>query len=133
MRGGLVALLGGEATITDIVAASKIFVSKARQSASLPYIVISQIDTDEFPTLDGTGALRRMGFVIDCMSASSVEAESLANAVRTFIADYSGPAGTYTIDSVLLNSEESEYVAPVDGSDVGIHIVTLNIDVFYQA
>ena len=133
MRGGLVALLTGEATVTTIVGTSGVYVEKARQNAALPYIVIGMINTQEYVTMDGTGALRTMSFTLDCLSATSVQAETLANAVRVFIQDYSGTAGTYTIDYVLLNDENSQYFPPEDGSDVGIYIVTLNIDIFYQS
>ena len=86
MRAGLVALLRAEPTISAIVS-TRVYISKAPQKAVLPYIVIDQQDTDEFNSLDATGALRRMGFVIVCVSAISIQAESLGNAVRVFIDD----------------------------------------------
>lgn len=132
MRAGLVALLRAEATISAIVS-TRVYISKAPQKAALPYIVIDQQDTDEFNSLDATGALRRMGFVIVCVSAISVQAESLGNAVRVFIDDYAGTAGTFTIAAVMLNGEIGSYEPPADGSDGGYHLVSLDVDIFYQA
>ena len=114
MRAGLVSLLRAEASISAIVA-TRIYVSKAPQKAAKPYVVIDQQDTDEFNSLDGTGALRRMGFAIVCVAATSVQAETLANAVRVFLDDYTGTAGTFTISAVMLNGEFGAYDPPQDG------------------
>ena len=132
MRSGLVSLLRGEATVTAIVGSTGVYVTKAPQTAKLPFVVIDQNDTDEFNSMDGTGALRRMGFSIDCIASTSLGSETLCNAVREYIDDYTGAAGSFTIDAVILNGEHGGYDPPNDGSDAGFHITTLDIDVFYQ-
>lgn len=132
MRSGLVALLKAEATVTAIVGTAGVYIAKAPQGTRLPFIVIDQQDTEEFLSLDGTGKLRRMGFTIDCIAATSVAAETLANAVREFIDDYTGAAGTFTVKAVILNGESQSYDPPNDGSDVGWHLITLDVDIFYD-
>lgn len=132
MRSGLVALLRGESTVTSIVGSTGVYVTKAPQTAKLPFVVIDQMDTEEFKSLTSTGKFRRMGFVIACIASTSLGAETLGNAVREFIDDYTGTAGTFTIDAVLLNGEHGGYDPPNDGSDGGFHIISLDVDVFYQ-
>lgn len=97
MKSGLVALLSTEATITAICG-TRVYVSKAPEKALLPYVIITQMSSEENASLDGaSGKLRFITFDIDCKSKTSVQAELLGNAVRTFIQDYSGAAGNYTI------------------------------------
>jgi len=130
MKSGLVSLLQNESTISAIT--SSIYISKAPQSATVPYIVIELVDTDEMGSLDGTGGLRKVGFAIDCQSDRSVEAEQLGKAVRVFVDDYTGAAGDETIAAVNMGQELSEYDPPEDSSDKGTHTVTLLVDIFYQ-
>ena len=132
MKSGLVALLSTESTITAICS-TRVYVSKAPEKALLPYVIITQMSSEENPSLDGaSGKLRFITFDIDCKSKTSVQAESLGNAVRTFIQDYTGAAGNYTIGAVIMNDESDSYEPPQDGSDVGVHVVTLDLDVQFN-
>jgi len=132
MKSGLVALLSTEATITAICG-TRVYVTKAPQKAVFPYVIITQMSSEENASLDGaTGKLRFITFDIDCKSKTSVQAESLGNAVRTFIQDYTGAAGNFTIGAVIMNNESDSYEPPDDGSDVGVHVVTLDLDVQFN-
>ena len=132
MKSGLVALLSTESTITAICS-TRVYVSKAPEKALLPYIIITQMSSEENPSIDGaSGKLRFITFDIDCKSKTSVQAESLGNAVRTFIQDYTGAAGNFTIGAVIMNDESDSYEPPQDGSDVGVHVVTLDLDVQFN-
>ena len=131
MRGGLVSLLTGESTISSIVG-SRVYVSKAPQTATLPYIVITQMSSEEYKSLDNTGQLRALDFDIDCKADRSVEAETLGNAVRVFIQDYAGTAGSETIEAVLLNDESTDFEPPTDASDVGIHTVLIDVTIQFN-
>jgi hypothetical protein len=133
MKSGLVSLLTGEATITAI-AGSRVYIGKAPEKALFPHVVITQMGSEENISIDGaSGQLRSLTFDIDCRAKRSVEAESLGNAVRTFIDDYTGTAGSYTIGAVFVNDELDDYEPPADGSDVGVHVVTLDIEVQYNS
>ena len=128
MRSGLVSLLTGEPTISSIVG-SRVYIGKAPQTAPLPYIVITQMNSEDFKTFDGTGELRAVDFDIDCKADRSVEAEALGNAVRVFLQDYSGAAGDETIQAVLLNDESIDYEPPTDASDIGVHTLLLDFTI----
>jgi hypothetical protein len=132
MKSGLVSLLSGESTVTAICS-TRIYVGKAPQKALLPHVIITQMGSEENGSIDGaSGQLRFLTFDVDCKSKTSVQAEQLANAVRAFLDDYSGTAGDYTIGAVIMNDESDDYEPPADGSDVGVHVVTLDLDVQFN-
>jgi hypothetical protein len=132
MKSGLVSLLTGESTVSAICS-SRVYVNRAPQNAIFPHVIITQMNSEENGTLDGgSGQLRFLDFDIDCKAKSSVQAESLSNAVRVFIDDYSGTAGSYTIGAVLLNDESDDYEPPQDGSDVGVFVVTLDVTIQFN-
>ena len=133
MKSGLVSLLSAESTITAICS-TRIYVQKAPQTAAFPHVIITQMSSDENKSLDGaSGQLRFLNFDIDCKAKTSVGAETLANAVRTFIDDYNGAAGSYTIGGVILNDESDDYEPPQDASDVGVFVITLDVDIHYNS
>jgi len=113
------------------IVGTKVFLGKVPQRTELPYIMITQMDSNELQTLDGTTGLRFVTFDIDCKADRSVEAETLGNAVRVFLDDASGTAGSQTIKAVLMNSESTEYEPPTDGSDKGVHVVLLDVTIQY--
>ena len=131
MKSGLVTLLKAQSSISAIVG-TRVYVSKAPQKAALPHIVITQMRSEDYKSLDNTGNLRAVDYDIDCRADRSVESETLGNAVRTFLQDYSGAAGTYTIGAVLLNDETNDYEPPTDASDVGVHTVTLDVTIQFN-
>lgn len=132
MKSGLVALLSSESTITAICS-TRVYVQKAPQNAAFPHIIITQMSSNENGSLDGgSGTLRFINYDIDCKAKTSVQSESLGNAVRVFLDDYSGTAGSFTIGAVVLNDESDDYEPPQDGSDVGVFVVTLDVDVQYN-
>jgi len=132
LRAGLVSLLAGESSVSTLVG-SRIYISKAPQKAALPHIVITQISSTEFLQIDGTGPLRFLDFDIDCKADRSIESEALGKAVRVFLDDYTGAAGSQTIGAVLMNDESTEYEPPQDGSDTGVHNTLLDVQIQYHA
>lgn len=131
MRDGLVALLAGESTVNALVG-SRVYVHRAPQGAAYPHIVITQMSTEEFKSLDQTSGLRMITFDIDCKAKTSLGSVALANAVRVFLDDFTGTAGSYTIQAVLFNDEADDYESPEDGSDNGVYVVTLDMDIQYN-
>lgn len=132
MKSGLVSLLTGESTVNAIVG-SRVYISNAPQKATFPHIVITQMGSNENGALDGnSGNLRMIDYQIDCRAKTSVGAESLGNAVRTFIDDYSGAAGSYTIGAVLMNSEVDDFEPPTDGSETGTYVVSLDLTIHFN-
>ena len=132
MKSGLVSLLTGESTINSIVS-SRVYIGNAPEKAKFPYVVITQMAADDFIRLDGgTGNMRALDFDIDCKSSTSVQTETLANAVRNFLKDYAGAAGSYTIGAVLLNDEVDDIEAATDGSDKHTYVTTLDFTIQFN-
>ena len=132
MKAALVSLLSGEATISAICS-SRVYVNRAPQKAIFPQLIITQMNSEENGSLDGgSGQLRFLEFDIDCRAKSSLQAAALGDAVRVFIDDYSGTAGSKTIGAVILNDESDDYEQPDDGSDVGVFLVTLDVTVQFN-
>lgn len=130
MESGLVSLFMNEASISAIVGTA-VYVSNIPQRGTYPCILITQMGTDEYNALDGTTGLRKVTFDIDCKANTSLAASALADIVRDFIKDYSGVAGTQTIDAVHLNGETAAVEAMTDGSDVHRYVKTLDVDIHY--
>ena len=128
---GVIALLAGESTINTYVS-SRVYANHAPEKAAFPYIIVTQLDSEEYKSFDDTGDLRSLTFDIDCKAERALTAAAVADAVRAYIQDYSGTAGDYTIGAVLLNSETHSYEPPQDGSERGVHVVTLDLDVQYN-
>lgn len=132
MKAALVSLLSGEATISAICS-NRVYVNRAPQAAIFPQLIITQMNSEENGTLDGgSGQLRFINFDLDCRAKSSLQAAALGDAVRVFIDDYSGTAGSKTIGAVILNDESDGYEPPEDGSDVGVFLVTLDVTIQFN-
>lgn len=141
MRAGLVALLTSESTVSALVG-SRVYVNKAPQAVYssngtrtpklAPHVVITEMGTEENESLDGSGELRFMEFDIDCKADRSVDAEGVANAVRLFLQNYTGPAGEYTVAALHVQDEIDGYEPPTDQSDVGVHVVTIDVRIDFN-
>lgn len=132
MKAGLRTLLLAQSSITAIVGATGVYVTRARQGAPLPHVVIEQMAEDNYPTLTETGRFRAVDFDLHCKAGTAEQADALAETVQTFIQDYAGAAGSQTIDAVILDDRFDAPEKPVDGSDRTTHVVTLSLTVQYH-
>lgn len=129
---GLVAKIVSDATISALIGA-RCYVNKAPQKAPLPYVILTQLDSEEFQSLDATTSnLRSLTIDIDCKGRTFTECETLTNAVKALLKDFSGTAGSYTIGASFFNSEVHDYEPAADGGDAGIFVVTLDFDFQYN-
>ena len=129
---GLVAKLVSDGTISGLIG-SRCYINKAPQAAKLPYLVLTQLDSEEYITLDATTSnLRNLTVDIDCKGRTFIECETLTNAVKALLKDYSGAAGSYTIGASFFNSEVHDYEPAADGGDAGIFVITLDFDFQYN-
>jgi len=132
MIGGILSLLVNTPAISAIVGA-RIYINKAPQRAAVPYLILSQLSSEEYLSLDSTTSnLRGIVVDIDCKGRTFPEAQSLAEAVKTKLTDYSGAAGTFTVRAAIFNDETHDYEPAADGSDNGVHVITLDYDFQYS-
>lgn len=130
MRSALIALLNGESTVTNVVG-SRIYFGNAPPDATFPHIVVSQESSDEMTMLDGTPGLRSVRFDISSKSERGVQCETLGDAVRKFLDDYTGTAGSETIDAVYVEDESTNVEPPRSGEREPIYVTTLDVVIQY--
>ena len=130
---GLIALLGGESTVTDLVAATHIWSQVADQSVGDdPHILIHRLGENHNLTLTDTGGLIFADVDVDCKARTPGKAAEVAHAVREFLKDYEGAAGDVTVKAVLLNDESDDFESPESGRGVGRYVTSLNFEVQYS-
>ncbi|MCH7700663.1 MAG: tetratricopeptide repeat protein [Planctomycetes bacterium] len=69
---------------------------------------------------------------VDCKAATALGAVNLAAAVKDFLRDYTGAAGSQTISAVNLNGEGDSPENPIDASDVARHVTTLELTIHWK-
>ena len=132
IRDGLQTLLAGEATISALVGSRVYYGYGPQKSATYPHIVLTLQGAYGFNNFDTTNKLRAVDFDIDCKAKRSVESETLGDAVRTFIDDYTGLAGEQTISAVLMNDEQTDVEPAPDGSDVHVHNTLIDVTIQFK-
>lgn len=135
---GLRTLMLAESTITTLVGSQVIggvtyqgiFVGHAVQGFTQDHIIISRASLDPMKHLGGTSGMRSIDVDIECYSRSKASVESIAEAVATYLDDYTGAAGaSNTIDAVLWNDTYDTASVPIEGSDVWLHSVTVDMTI----
>lgn len=99
----------------------------------MPYIVLTVMETEGNPSLDGgTDNLKFVTLDIDCVAATGEASESLCQLVRAFIKDYTGAAGTQTIKAVIVNDQVDDEIWPTDSSGKPKYMETLDLTIQYN-
>lgn len=112
--------------------ASAIYTDKTDQNAPMPYLVVTQLNEDPMKMLSGTTGMRDAEFDIDCVASSRVTADTVADAVESYIKDYSGAAGGSTVRAVLLNDRAYDCIPVGQGTENHKFVTTLNLQVQYE-
>lgn len=126
---GLRTILLAESTVSTLLgeATAGVYVAQAPQNAVAPFIEIHRLSMDPLKTLGTTGGLRFTEIDIDCKAKTKPEATALANAVETFIDDYTGAAGSDTINAVLLNDRALDVEPPDGKQEYGRFVETIDV------
>lgn len=111
-------LLLAQSSITTLVSSRDIggttyyaiFNENPEEGFAPPYILIHLIDFDAMGALDGTTGMTSYEIDIDCYSTKVSASLAIADAVHSFLKDYTGAAGSDTIDAVFtLNKRMDDY------------------------
>lgn len=126
---GLRTLLLAQSSITSLLgdATKGVYLDFAPQGVAEPFIVISAVSVNPLLHLGGTGGLRFTSVDVDCKARTREAATSLAQAVETYIADYSGAAGSDTLNAVLLEDRGYDFEPPDGARQWGRFVETLDI------
>ena len=133
MKAGLRKLFLATNGITSLVG-DRTFVTRLppRVKKDADHILITQISSDENNSLDGTSELRFLDIDVDCKATSLARTDAMSLAVRTFLKDYTGPAGDQEIKAVLFSDESDSFEPFIDGSDEGFYVTTLDFNIQYS-
>lgn len=126
----LITILSDDSNLTALVG-SRISVGSAPQSATMPFVVVTLMATDELQVLNGTIGTRILNYDIDVVSQRSVVAENVSSAVRAALENYTGTVNGDTIHMVNVFSESCKYDSPQSGEDIGTYTATVEVAIQY--
>lgn len=129
---GLTTLLLAQASVTNVVGSSGIYVTAARQNATLPYIVIDRVADEKYKGLSGYLSARRCEVDIECWARTDVAAASLAKIVSDYLDDFSGATGG---DETILSSHQVDdhdtFEPPDSSGEIQEFCTILNFEFMY--
>jgi hypothetical protein len=115
------------------VSYSGIFLDHNAEGFVAPFVTITLTDHDPLKRLDGTGGtLRFSDFDIDCYCSNRPASIALADSIETFLNDYSGAAGSDTIDAVLFQDKRDDIVYLGDGRDQRHYVRSLSYQIQHK-
>jgi len=120
-----------KSAITDIVG-TRIYPAALPQNADLPAIVYHVMGGSPDDVLTGSSGSYRASVDLDCISTNHITTNNLAEQVRLLIQGYFGAMGTEQVNAARLTGRFENYLNPIDGSDVGKHVVALNFDITHN-
>lgn len=125
------ALLAGDATLSAIVGA-RIYVSRAPQDATLPYLVFDEAEAERIRSLSGD--LGYVSSVVDVSAFASTRTEALAagNAAREAVNDFRGTSGSTVVTLLAVTREQDLHIPPSDGGEVGTFERALELELHWR-
>lgn len=137
IESGLRTLLLTQSSITTLVPSQVvegttyygIFNEYPEEGFKLPFILISQVSFDPYVTLDGTAGMGSYEIDIDCYANKYSTALAIADAVTEFLKDYSGSAGSNTINAVIWLGKRHDRIFEGQGRKVIQNIVSLSYQI----
>lgn len=125
-------LLLAQSSISALVG-TRGFVGVAPASAGLPRIVVHQMGSDEQNDLQNSGDARLVDVDVDCEGATAQDAYTVAAAVRLFLKDFSGAAGSLTFDACVVDDEHEKKVEKTtQPNQTRQYAVTVPVSIFYR-
>lgn len=131
IRSGLRTYLASQPAITAIVGPSGIYPVRLPQTAAVPALLYRRETGGHDHVLTGSGGHALANFRLDCVADKYADVDALAEAVRQALQGFSGSMGDATVRNVILEDEHDDYVAPLDGSDVGLFVTSLTYRIRY--
>lgn len=121
-------------TISEVAAldGNKVYVGQSPQGAPDSHVVIERVADDHNNALDGTGATVFADFEIDCKAKTSIAADTLAEAIKTAIDDYTGSMGDETCRAVIFNGFDHRIETIDDKADADRFVTTLSVQIQYS-
>ena len=102
--------------VTDLVA-TRIYFDNLPQGATLPAIVVEQVNDDIIRSLNATDSLRRTSVNAIVYASSHTSAAAAGDAVESAVEFATGAWGTVTVRRALVESAVDVIESPQDASD----------------
>lgn len=97
----LVTILKATAEVAALVS-TRVFFAEAPQSAPLPFILLTRVNTNFVHSLTGFSELSNARIQIDCYAKTQKEARSVGTAVRQSIDSFRGEESGITINGIII-------------------------------
>lgn len=97
-------ILSGDATLTGLVG-TDIYPVSAPQGVNYPFVVYSFSSADPTDQKDGSSPIDDVSLNVDCYDKTYRGAQSIVNAVRDALDDYSGTAASITIRRIWFQNQ----------------------------
>ncbi len=119
MKVELVKYLKDRTALAALIGA-KIFVKRASQEASLPYIVYRRLpDVDHHHHMEAAAGLVQEIFQFDVFSTTEKNVETVTEQLRLALDGFRGDMNGENVRSIHIVDEDDEITNPTDGSDDG--------------
>lgn len=114
------------------IVADRVEVGRAGQGTPWPRIVLSQVSRENYGSLGGAGDVDGPRWQIDCQAKESATAVRLASAVEEAVDGYLGPMGGTAEVAAWVANTFTDYDAPHDGNDAGVHRVLIDVQMLVE-
>lgn len=121
-----------QTAVTNIVGFLGVYVVRARQEQSAPYIVVEQTGGNTEQHMEGLSGVEQANVDIRCHHRTDALAGTLAEIVKPLIAGVQKTMGTASVRSAVLFNQTRSSGDPRQGDQTGFPSVTLSFEVFYR-
>lgn len=130
-------------TITDLTAfvGNRIFGNRAPQwtpaiqkaySGPLPMLVYQDSTVEQHRHLEGSDGSAQIAVTFDIFAATYLQAKQVAEILRVNFDTFRGSLSGMAISEMTLESMNDFYDQPIDGSDVGANVVSMDFFVWHE-
>lgn len=135
---GLLTYLKDDSTLLGLLnataSAQKIYPVQKPKSVDYPVLLITGIEEERFQLLDDHADMVRATFDLDAIAEKQLTAERIREEVRKRLLAFAngGTMGSDTVDVVEITDGNHGYIPPVDATDAGNYVTTLEAEITYR-
>ena len=128
---GLRTYLLTKTAITDLVG-TRVYPSVLPQNAEVPAIVYDVMGGSPDDVLSGSSGSYRAVVDVECISENHITSNDIAEQIRLVTQGYFGAMGSEQCNACRLLGRFEQYLAPIDGSDLGRHVVAISLEITHN-
>lgn len=120
-----------KSAITALVG-TRIYPSVLPQNADLPAIVYDVMGGSPDDVLTGSSGSYRAVMDVECISENHITSNDIAEQIRLVTQGYFGAMGDEQCNACRLMGRFEQYTPPIDGSDLGRHVVAITLEITHN-